>query len=36
MIFKKKNLNLNIIFEDNHLIVLNKDAGIITHSEGRV
>ena len=36
MNFKKKKFNLNIVFEDNHIIVLNKNAGIITHSEGSI
>ncbi len=28
----KKNLNLKIIYEDESLVVVNKDAGIVTHS----
>ena len=36
MILEKKNFKLDIIFEDNYIIVLNKKAGIITHSEGSV
>ena len=33
MSLKKKNFKLKIIFEDNELIVINKDSGIITHSD---
>ena len=33
MNLKKKNFKLKIIFEDNELIVINKDSGIITHSD---
>ena len=36
MDFKKKIFNLNIVFEDNDIIVINKNAGIITHSEGTI
>ena len=33
MDFKKYNSELKIIFEDEHLVVVNKDAGIVTHSD---
>ena len=36
MNLKKKNFNLNIVFEDNYVIVINKSAGIITHSEDNI
>lgn len=36
MYLKKKNFKLNIIFEDNYLIIINKDAGIITHAEDSI
>ena len=36
MNLKKKNFNLNIVFEDNYVIVINKNAGIITHSEDNI
>ena len=29
--YKGENINLNIIYEDNDLIVINKQAGIVTH-----
>ena len=36
MNLEKKFFKLNIIFEDNYLIVINKHAGIITHSESSI
>ena len=33
MNLKKNNLNLNIVYEDNALVVVNKQAGILTHSD---
>ncbi len=36
MNLKKKKIKLSIIFEDNELIVINKDSGIITHSDTNV
>ena len=32
----KKNLNLKIIYEDESLVVVNKDAGIVTHSTTKI
>ena len=34
MILKKNNLNLNVVYEDDALIVVNKQSGILTHSDG--
>ena len=31
---KKKKIKLNIIMEDEHLIVLNKSPGVLTHDAG--
>tara|TARA_B100000029_G_scaffold367021_1_gene360446 strand:+ start:14 stop:751 length:738 start_codon:yes stop_codon:yes gene_type:complete len=35
MNLRKNNLNLNIVYEDNALVVVNKQAGILTHSDNK-
>ena len=35
MNIKKYKFNLNIIYQDKSIIVINKEAGILTHSDGK-